>query len=544
MKIQTRFIWSVLVALAAAMGSACGDGGGGGQANEPPTASFTFSCADLSCDFDGSDSSDTDGNIASYSWAFGDGGIASGATAAHTYDSAGTRTVTLTVTDNDGATDSAARSVTTSAENQAPTASFTFSCADLSCNFDGSGSSDPDGDIASYSWAFGDGGSASGATAAHTYDSAGTRTVTLTVTDDDGETDSADRGVSVTGGDVTVPPVYEYELASVPPDDPIVVDAPFGDGVRLEIGCIYGCPNLKGEYNFETGDFTIDAGAHLTVRELNQPAQLFGMFAIAVSETVTVPSESRPTSGTIEVDSYLPVGSGLGFVDVIVLPGGAGVRLALDQNNDGTIETQVEKTWEEFGELLGSEEPQWQQLGAFGYAVMVDFMPELLQYGLAGILLVETSAEVLPGLNPVIGECTAFSSVGLSVPPPPPVVPDQGFETFAWFDDAISGDVNPGDSFSLDFDYCLLYFPDDDSDLNNGLIEMNSWTEVFTDGVLTRVGFEGTSPAGKPGGLVFQDFEMWAVWDADGGGPGTATEASLEATVNGRMTVVFFAPQD
>jgi PKD repeat protein len=460
MKFETRVFWWVLVALAAAMGSACGDGGGGGQANEPPTASFIFFCTDLSCDFDGSASSDPDGNIASYSWAFGDGGTASGATAAHTYDSAGTRTVTLTVTDDDGATDSAARSV------------------------------------------------------------------------------------SVTEGDVTVLPVYEYELASVPPDDPIVVDAPFGDGVRLELGCIYGCPNLKGRYELESGDFTIDAGAHMTVRELNQPVQLFGMFDITVSETVIIPSESRPTSGILEVDSWLPSVPGYGFIDVTILPAGTGVRLALDETNDGTIEAQVEVSWEEFDELLGSEEPQWQQLGAFGYGVMVDFMPELLQYGIAGILLVETTADMLPMLSPVTGECTAFSDVGLTVPPPPPIVPDQGFETFTWFDDAASGDVNAGDSFSLDFDYCLLYFSEDDSDLNNGLIEMNSWTEVVTDGVLTRVGFEGTSPAGKPGGLVFEDFEMWAVWDADSGGPGISTVSSLEATVNGRMTVVFFEPAD
>lgn len=460
MKFETRVLWSVLVALVAAMGSACGDGGGGGQANEPPTASFTFSCIDLSCAFDGSASSDPDGSIASYSWAFGDGGTASGATAAHTYDLAGTRTVTLTVTDDDGATDSAAQSVT------------------------------------------------------------------------------------VTGGDVAILPVYEYELASVPLDDPIVVDAPFGDGVRLELGCLYGCPNLRGRYEIETGVFTIDAGAHLTVRELNQPVQLFGTFDIAATETFTVPFESRPTSGSLEVNSYLPVGSGLGFVDVTILPAGAGVRLALDETNDGTIEAWDDVTWAEFDEILGSEAPQWQQLGAFGYAVMVDFMPELLQYGIAGILLVEITADVLPSLNPVTGECTAFSSEGLSVPPPPPVVPDQGFETFTWFDDAASGDVNAGDSFSLDFDYCLLYFTTDESDLNNGLIEMNSWTEVVTDGVLTRFGFEGTSPAGKPGGLVFEDFEMWAVWDADGSGPGTASESSLEATVNGRMTVVFFAPAE
>ncbi|NIP79981.1 MAG: PKD domain-containing protein, partial [Gemmatimonadetes bacterium] len=60
--------------------------------------------------------------------------------------------------------------------NGAPTASFTYSCTDLSCDFDGTGSSDPDGDALSHSWAFGDGGTATGATASHTYAAAGTYT--------------------------------------------------------------------------------------------------------------------------------------------------------------------------------------------------------------------------------------------------------------------------------------------------------------------------------------------------------------------------------
>lgn len=67
--------------------------------------------------------------------------------------------------------------------NTAPSASFTFSCTDLGCAFDGSGSSDADGDALAYSWSFGDGGSGSGATTSHTYAAGGTYTVTLTVSD-------------------------------------------------------------------------------------------------------------------------------------------------------------------------------------------------------------------------------------------------------------------------------------------------------------------------------------------------------------------------
>lgn len=91
--------------------NSCGGGGG----NQPPTASFTQSCTDLACNFDGSASSDSDGSISSYSWTFGDGNSATGATPSHTYSASGTYTVQLTVTDNEGATNSTSQSVTVTA---------------------------------------------------------------------------------------------------------------------------------------------------------------------------------------------------------------------------------------------------------------------------------------------------------------------------------------------------------------------------------------------------------------------------------------------
>ncbi len=63
--------------------------------------------------FSGSGSSDPDGDNLTYAWAFGDGGLASGATASHTYAIAGAYLVTLTVTD-DG-TPSLSNTATTSA---------------------------------------------------------------------------------------------------------------------------------------------------------------------------------------------------------------------------------------------------------------------------------------------------------------------------------------------------------------------------------------------------------------------------------------------
>ncbi len=88
--------------------------------NQPPVASFTSSCTALDCSFDAAGSRDPDGSITQYSWDFGDGSSASGATATRTYASAGSFSVRLTVTDNGGATGSTASTVSPAAAPPPP----------------------------------------------------------------------------------------------------------------------------------------------------------------------------------------------------------------------------------------------------------------------------------------------------------------------------------------------------------------------------------------------------------------------------------------
>lgn len=168
---------------------------GGGQA--PPDASFTFACTGLECTFTDT-STDSDGTIVGRSWAFGDGGSSTDQNPTHIYAAGGTYTVSLTVTDDDGAADTAEQTLTvTDTGNAEPTASFTFACQGLECQFNGSGSSDSDGQIEQYDWEFGDGTSGSGAVVSHAYASPGTYTVTLTVTDDKGATGTSSQSVTV-----------------------------------------------------------------------------------------------------------------------------------------------------------------------------------------------------------------------------------------------------------------------------------------------------------------------------------------------------------
>jgi aqualysin 1 len=180
--------------------------------NAAPVARFTWSCPALSCTLDASSSSDDNG-IVSYSWnldRFPDP-TASGVVVTADYPHVGTRIVTLTVTDAGGLSNSVTKTITVGATNQAPVATFTVSCTDLTCFFD-SGASTDDKGIATRVFNFGDGQSATGVvTATHTYAAGGTYTPQLTVTDAEGLTGSASRSITVTAPPVPdAPPVARF----------------------------------------------------------------------------------------------------------------------------------------------------------------------------------------------------------------------------------------------------------------------------------------------------------------------------------------------
>ena len=181
--------------------------------NLPPTADADgpySGIAGVAVTFDGSGSSDPDGNIATYDWDFGDSTTGSGATPTHTYSADSIYNVTLTVTDDAGAADSDATAAAISSGNQSPVADangpYTGAAGEV-ITFDGTGSSDPDGNIVAYDWDFGDGNTGTGATPTHTYGADDSYSVTLMVTDDIGAT--ASDGTTASIGSVSLPPVAD-----------------------------------------------------------------------------------------------------------------------------------------------------------------------------------------------------------------------------------------------------------------------------------------------------------------------------------------------
>ncbi|UCE74551.1 MAG: PKD domain-containing protein [Methanomassiliicoccales archaeon] len=147
--------------------------------------------------FSGDLSYDPDGYIVAYDWDFGDGTNGSGVTITHNYTQFGFYNVTLTITDDDGATGSFIVFVIVEQEgppeNQPPVAiaepPLQIVIVGEEAWFSGNGSYDPDGYIISYDWDFGDGTNGSGVEISHVYTIPGDYIVTLTVRDDDNATD-------------------------------------------------------------------------------------------------------------------------------------------------------------------------------------------------------------------------------------------------------------------------------------------------------------------------------------------------------------------
>ena len=192
----------------------------GGAANVPPVARaggpYT-STAGTPITLSGAGSTDADGTIASYAWAFGDNTTGTGVSPSKTYATAGTYTATLTVTDNQGATATSTATVTIAAASggggggtPAPVANANgpySATTGVPVTLSSAGSTN----ATSFSWSLGNGQTATGASPSVTYASSGAYTITLTATGATGLTATATTSITVVSPPPPSPTTLEWK---------------------------------------------------------------------------------------------------------------------------------------------------------------------------------------------------------------------------------------------------------------------------------------------------------------------------------------------
>jgi len=230
--------------------------------NAAPSASFTTSNAKPAIlervGFDATGSTDTDGEIVSYRWDFGDGYqvYTTSPLARHGYTKSGEYTVFLEVTDDTGLKGFSSSTLSVQA-NVAPTASFTPSNVkpdiDEPVVFDGTASADTEGPIVSYLWDFGDGHiSTRGPVVTHSYTKEGIFAVLLTVTDENGA--KGVTGSTITVASTNVAPTADFTYTPTAPttDQVVTLDATLStdtDGEIVEYIWEFGSPIPLTEYD-------------------------------------------------------------------------------------------------------------------------------------------------------------------------------------------------------------------------------------------------------------------------------------------------------
>lgn len=153
-------------------------------ANVPPTANFELDVNGLSVNAHNY-SQDQDGKLASYAWDFGNGQTSSELSPSWSYDAAGTYTVSLTVTDDQGDSDTFTQSITVVQPNNPPEASARHIHLGRWVTM-WSTSTDSDGRIVDTEWTLPNGKIKRGRMFSAILPSYGKQDITLKVMDDDG----------------------------------------------------------------------------------------------------------------------------------------------------------------------------------------------------------------------------------------------------------------------------------------------------------------------------------------------------------------------
>jgi PKD repeat protein len=313
--------------------------------NETPNANFTFSPSSPqvldTVTFD-STSTDSDGSISTMEWDFDNDGLyddATGDKPTQTFFLAGTYSIGLLVTDNEGGTDTVAKNVTVSTvPNDPPVAAFHFAPSSPKTNEQITFTSDAtdDGSVALEEWDFTDDGTidASGTSVQYAYAVPKTYTVRLRVTDD--------KGVSrETTNPVTVPnqaPVADFSFAPTAPQKGETVN--FSSLATDPDGRIQSLTwDLNGDNQFTdatgtTAEKAFDTSGSHTVR-----LKILDQDGGSDTATKTITVSSRPPVASFDIAPASPLtGEIVTFTSTSTDPDGVISDIAWDTDNDGAFD--------------------------------------------------------------------------------------------------------------------------------------------------------------------------------------------------------------
>jgi len=263
--------------------------GPGGTDNNTKTNYITVTDPTVSADFSGTPLSGdsplnvaftdaSSGNVTGWSWNFGDGGSSTTQNPSHTYNTAGTYTVTLTASNacaNDVATKTGYITVTDPPCNL-PVADFSGTPlsgdAPLNVSFTDNTTNTP----TSWSWDFGDGGSSTTQNPSHTYNTAGTYTVALTAT-------------NACGNDVATK--VDYITVTDPPCNLPVADfsgTPLSGDTPLNVSFTDNTTNTPTSWSWDFGD-----GGSSTVQNPSHTYNSTGTYTVSLTATNSCGSDGE-----------------------------------------------------------------------------------------------------------------------------------------------------------------------------------------------------------------------------------------------------------
>ena len=233
-------------------------------------------------------------SIQSVLWEFGDGGTSASMNASHLYGSAGTYTVSLTVTTADGSDKRIRQDYIvvgsgpgTTPPNAAFTGNPTGGNAPLTVQFNSDASTQGSSPITAYAWDFGDGATSTAQNPSHTYAANGTYTVSLSVTTTVG-TDTETKPGYINVSSAPVPPTADF--SGTPTDGHAPLTVQFTDH------------SSPGSAAIDTHTWNFGDGGSSTAINPSHIYAVPGTYNVSLTVTSTAGSDTDTKNGYVTVN--------------------------------------------------------------------------------------------------------------------------------------------------------------------------------------------------------------------------------------------------